>query len=60
MKKLLVLIAFLSSKSFAQTVNDIPLKDIKSEYVQIVGTGKLLVTCQSVDLVYQRYVSHGI
>ncbi len=50
MKKLLILIALLSSKSFAQTVNDIPLKDIKSEYVQIVGTGKFLSEKITIEL----------
>ncbi len=46
MKKLLlsaaILVCGLTAKS--QTVNDIPIKDIDVEYVQIVGTSKLLST----------------
>ncbi len=45
MKKLLatILIVTVSIISAnAQTVNDIPIKDIDVEYVQIVGTAKLL------------------
>lgn len=46
MKKLLsltiLIIGFAFSNVYAQTVNDIPLKDIDVEYVQIVGTSKLM------------------
>lgn len=34
----------------AQTVNDIPLKDINTEYIQIVGTSKLLSTKLTIDI----------
>lgn len=37
---LIISFALLSSFSFGQTVNNIPLKDINVEYVQIVGTTK--------------------
>ncbi|WP_417237185.1 MULTISPECIES: hypothetical protein [Flavobacteriaceae] len=43
MKKLSLLLALFSFISlFSQTVNDVPLKDIDVEYLQIVGTSKLL------------------
>ncbi|KFC19940.1 hypothetical protein [Chryseobacterium sp. FH1] len=34
----------------AQTVNDIPLKDIDVEYVRIVGTSKLLTTKLTIEI----------
>ncbi|MFD2784632.1 hypothetical protein [Hymenobacter rubripertinctus] len=34
----------------AQTVNDVPLKDIDVEYVQIVGTSKLLSTKLTIEI----------
>jgi hypothetical protein len=34
----------------AQTVNDIPIKDIDVEYVQIVGTAKLLSNKVSIEI----------
>ena len=34
----------------AQTVNDIPLKDIDVEYVQIVGTSKLMSTKLTIEI----------
>lgn len=34
----------------AQTVNDIPLKDVDVEYVQIVGTSKLLSTKLTIQI----------
>jgi hypothetical protein len=40
----LFFIALGFSNAYAQTVNDVPLKDIDVEYVQIVGTQKLLST----------------
>ncbi len=52
MKKLLlsavILVCSLTMK--AQTVNDIPLKDIDVEYVQIVGTSKLLSTKLTIEI----------
>ena|SRR5687767_11086629 len=41
--------AFIS-RIDAQTVNDIPLKDVNVEYVQIVGTTKLLSTKLTIDI----------
>ena len=45
MKKLLILFfvfyGFINS-AFSQTVNDIPLKDIDVEYIEIVGTSRAL------------------
>lgn len=34
----------------AQTVNDIPLKDIDVDYVQIIGTSKLMSTQLTIEL----------
>jgi hypothetical protein len=52
MKKLLlsavILVCSLTIK--AQTVNDIPLKDIDVEYVRIVGTSKLLTTKLTIEI----------
>tara|TARA_B100001057_G_C22428328_1_gene786412 strand:+ start:128 stop:664 length:537 start_codon:yes stop_codon:yes gene_type:complete len=42
MKKLLLILLCLPIIGFAQTVNDIPIKDINVKYVQIVGTTKFL------------------
>ena len=50
-KSLFVLpLIFLALFSEAQTVNDIPLKDIKTEYIQIVGTSKLLSTKLTIEI----------
>ncbi len=52
MKKLLLfVIIFVCNLTIkAQTVNDIPLKDIDVEYVRIVGTSKLLTTKLTIEL----------
>jgi hypothetical protein len=44
MKKILLIVitSFFYLSAHAQSVNDVPLKDIDVEYVQIVGTSKLL------------------
>lgn len=44
MKKLFFIAIVLLSANFltAQTVNDVPIKDIDVEYVQIVGTQKII------------------
>ncbi len=51
MKKILftasIIICGLTVK--AQTVNDTPLKDIDVEYVQILGTSKLLSTKLTIE-----------
>ena len=45
MKKILLLtICLYTSTMFAQTVNDIPIKEIDVQYMQIVGTSKLMST----------------
>jgi hypothetical protein len=51
-KKLFVLfIGFLLFKqSSAQTVNDVPIKDIDVEYVQIVGTSRLLSNKVTIEI----------
>jgi hypothetical protein len=41
---------FQSYELIAQTVNDIPLKDIDVEYVQIVGTSKVLSTKLTIEI----------
>ena len=40
----------LSALGFAQTVNDVPLKDIDVDYVQIIGTGRSLSTKVNVEI----------
>jgi hypothetical protein len=51
MKKLyLLLLLLFPAVSFAQTVNNVPLKDVDVEYVQIVGTARLLSTKVSVEI----------
>lgn len=51
MKKLLT-VSLISAMAFvsAQTVNDVPLKDIDVEYVQIIGTGRSLSTKVNVEI----------
>jgi hypothetical protein len=41
---LFLFVLCLFSNLSAQTVNDIPLKDIDVEYIQVIGTSKLLST----------------
>lgn len=36
--------------SFAQTVNDVPIKDINVDYIQIIGTGRGLSTKMNIRL----------
>lgn len=51
MKKLFtLLLVSLSAFSFAQTVNDVPLKDIDVDYVQIIGIGRSLSTKVNVEI----------
>jgi len=51
MKKLLILsLISFAPYSFAQTVNDVPLKDIDVDYVQIIGTGRSLSTKVNVEI----------
>lgn len=52
--KSLVIFCFLILTMFlnlnAQTVNDVPLKDIKSEYVQVFGISKLMSNKLTIQL----------
>lgn len=51
MKKLIIAAALIATTGmFAQTVNDVPLKDIDTEYVQIVGTSKMLSTKLNINI----------
>ena len=51
MKKLFILFLIsLSALAFSQTVNDVPLKDIDVDYVQIIGTGRSLSTKVNVEI----------
>jgi hypothetical protein len=54
MKKVNLLINFLFavglSTSYAQTVNDKPIKEIDVEFVQIVGTSKLLSNKLTIEI----------
>jgi hypothetical protein len=51
MRKVFVITTLLLALSgFSQTVNDIPLKDIDVEYVQIVGTSKFLSSKVTIEL----------
>ncbi|GAB3533159.1 hypothetical protein GCM10027443_18180 [Pontibacter brevis] len=38
------------SASFAQTVNDVPIKDVDVEYIQIVGTSKILSNKVTIEI----------
>lgn len=53
MNKLISLIAInlVSFRLIAQTVNDVPIKDIDVEYVQIVGAAKFLAQKWSLELI---------
>ena len=53
MKKIVLAIGFSVSclaSCYAQTVNDIPIKDIDVEYVQIVGTSRLLSNKVTIEI----------
>lgn len=53
MKKILffaLLGLFFSLKANSQTVNDIPIKDIDVEYVQIVGTSRILSNKLTIEI----------
>lgn len=51
MKKIMYLLSFcIVSLSFAQTVNDVPLKEIEVEYIQIIGTGRALSTKVNIEI----------
>lgn len=51
MKKLFILFLInASALVFSQTVNDVPLRDIDVDYVQIIGTGRSLSTKVNVEI----------
>ena len=41
---------YFNGNIFSQTVNDVPLKDIDVEHVQIVGTSRLLSNKLTIDI----------
>ena len=52
MKRIIISCFFIACANLlnAQTVNDIPLKEIDVAYVQIVGTSKLLTNKLTIDI----------
>jgi hypothetical protein len=53
MKQAFLALTFLflmAAESGAQTINDVPLKDIDVEYIEIVGTAKLFSTKLNIEL----------
>ncbi|MCJ8153275.1 hypothetical protein MKJ01_05805 [Chryseobacterium sp. SSA4.19] len=40
----------MTQVAFAQTVNDVPIKDIDVDYIQIIGTGRSLSTKVNVEI----------
>jgi spore germination protein YaaH len=51
LKHLIFAVLFLSPLLvYSQTVNDIPIKEINVEYIQIVGTSKLLSTKVTIEI----------
>ncbi len=52
MKRLLftVVVGMCTMAGYTQTVNDIPLKDIDVEYVQIVGTSRFLSNKLTIEI----------
>lgn len=56
MKKILIILAILlPCFMYAQTVNDVPLKDIDVEYVRIVGSAKLLSTKVTIQIDFGQH-----
>ncbi|EJL68169.1 hypothetical protein [Chryseobacterium populi] len=51
MKKLFTALSIcVSFFAFSQTVNDVPIRDIDVDYVQIIGTGRSLSTKVNVEI----------
>jgi hypothetical protein len=54
MKRIMAITFYLSvfglSSLYSQTVNDIPIKDIDVDYIQIVGTAKLLSNKVTIEI----------
>lgn len=55
---LLVLLLGLSWSATAQTVNDMPLRDIDVEYVEIVGTQRFLSTKVTIQIDFGQNQSY--
>lgn len=58
MKKTLLSFLLITSVSLfglSQTVNDVPIKDIDVEYIEIVGTGKLFSTKLTVQIDFGQH-----
>ena len=56
MKHLLItLVFFCAFSASSQTVNDIPIKDIGVEYIEIVGTGKLFSTKLTIQIDFGQH-----
>lgn len=47
---ILTILLLMSMRTTAQTVNSIPLKDIRSEYIQIVGTTVLMSAKLTIEI----------
>ena len=47
---LLLIVAASINYSFSQTVNDVPIKDIDVEYIQIVGTSRFMSNKVSIKI----------
>jgi len=45
-----LLAAFAMTDAFSQTVNNVPIKDINVEYIQIVGTSKLMSNKVTIEI----------
>lgn len=56
-KTMLLLITFiiLTSITFSQTVNDVPIADIDAEYIRIVGSGKIFSSKVNVQLEFGQH-----
>jgi len=52
---LLILFAFLSIGLSAQTVNDVPMDEINTPFIRIVGTQKLLSTKVMIDIEFGQH-----
>jgi len=56
MKKFFITALLLTSLTFqAQTVNDVPLKDMDVEYIEIVGSSKFMSTKLTVSLDFGQH-----
>ena len=51
------LLLLIVGSAFGQTVNGVPLKEIQSEYVQIIGSGKFLSEKVNIELDFGQKTS---